>query len=241
MDYLALIQQYGLMLVFANVLVVQLGVPLPAYPTLVVTGALAVRGDCSVHTLLFTAVAAAMMADISWYIAGRRFGQKVTFTLCQISPSPANCIGRTGQIDPRWAALSLLIAKFIPGFASLASAFAGSVGTSIAAFLLFDTLGAAIWAGSAIFLGSIFGPATQTLLNVLRDFGKWGGLLLAVTLVAVVVTKWWRRQPGKAQVTPAPSHLLVRSDAGLQRMSGAGLTWGCWKRKTRGCLETGTN
>ena len=37
------VDQYGLLLVFGNVLAVQLGLPLPAYPTLIVVGAITAR------------------------------------------------------------------------------------------------------------------------------------------------------------------------------------------------------
>jgi len=42
-----LIAQYGLALVFANVLFEQLGMPIPAIPTLIVAGALAAEGELS--------------------------------------------------------------------------------------------------------------------------------------------------------------------------------------------------
>ena len=44
-----LIEQYGLWLVFANVLAVQLGAPLPVYPTLMVVGAFATGGEADQH------------------------------------------------------------------------------------------------------------------------------------------------------------------------------------------------
>jgi membrane protein DedA with SNARE-associated domain len=40
----ALISQYGLALIFANVFIQQLGMPIPALPTLIVAGALAAEG-----------------------------------------------------------------------------------------------------------------------------------------------------------------------------------------------------
>jgi membrane protein DedA with SNARE-associated domain len=42
-----LIQYYGLAFVFVNVLLLQAGLPVPAYPTLIITGALATRGGAS--------------------------------------------------------------------------------------------------------------------------------------------------------------------------------------------------
>jgi len=38
--FLELIEQYGLLFVFGNVLIEQSGAPVPAYPTLVISGAL---------------------------------------------------------------------------------------------------------------------------------------------------------------------------------------------------------
>ena len=188
-----LIEQYGLLLVFANVFVEQLGAPLPAYPTLVITGALANSGSYSIPVLLLTAVLAAVLADTFWYQAGRRYGARVMATLCKISISPDSCARQASTVYTRWGARSLLVAKFIPGFASLASALAGMVGTPRRTFLLFDALGAAIWAGSAIFLGSLFSSAIDQLLLVLTELGKWGLALVVIAFAVFLAKKWWNR------------------------------------------------
>lgn len=189
-----LLEQYGLSLVFFNVLLEQLGAPLPAYPSLVITGALTERGDYSPALLLATAVAAALLADCAWYLAGKRYGRTVLATLCRISLSPDSCVNQTESLYLRLGAPSLLIAKFVPGFASIASALAGAVGTRAPVFLLFDGLGAALWAGSAIFLGTLFSAAVDEVLAVLVELGKWGALLLATALAAFIAAKWWQRR-----------------------------------------------
>jgi membrane protein DedA with SNARE-associated domain/rhodanese-related sulfurtransferase len=190
---LTLIEHYGLAAVFVNVLVEQMGVPIPAYPTLIVTGALLQRSGFSTPALLITAVVAALIADVAWYAAGRRFGRTVMSTLCRISLSPDSCVRQTESIYLRWGAPSLLVAKFIPGFASVGSALAGTLGTRYRAFLFFDCLGAALWAGSAIWLGTLFSTTVDDLLNVLDNLGKWGVLLIAFALAAFVANKWWQR------------------------------------------------
>ena len=189
-----LIEQYGLLIVFCNVLLEQLGAPLPAYPTLLITGALLSRGEYSVGLLLFTAVCASLLADFTWYWAGQRFGRKVMTTLCRISLSPDSCVSQTESIYQRWGAKSLMVAKFIPGFASVASTLAGTVGTRPLMFIVFDGIGAAAWAGLAIFLGSLFSSTIDDLLTVLADLGKWGGVLIAAAFAAFVAAKWWERQ-----------------------------------------------
>ncbi|HEY3699429.1 MAG TPA: VTT domain-containing protein, partial [Spongiibacteraceae bacterium] len=191
---LHLIEQYGLLVVFLNVLIEQLGAPIPAYPALILTGALLDSGDYSAPALLATAVGAAVISDFVWYYAGSHYGRKILTTLCRISLSPDSCVNQTESIYTRWGPSSLLIAKFIPGFASVASALAGTIGTRRGTFLFFDGIGAALWAGLAIFLGSLFSTTIDDLLNVLTELGKWGGFLIAAAFAIFIATRWWQRQ-----------------------------------------------
>jgi membrane protein DedA with SNARE-associated domain/rhodanese-related sulfurtransferase len=194
MAYLSnLIEQYGLAVVFANVLIEQLGAPIPAYPTLVITGALAGSATYSLSVLLATAVVAALIADLAWFLIGRRYGRKVMAILCRISLSPDSCVRQTESVYSRWGAPSLVIAKFIPGFASVASALAGTLGAPLGAAAFFDILGTTLWAGSAIYLGSLFNGAVDELLATLNQLGQWGVALIVVAFGLFLASKWWQR------------------------------------------------
>ena len=113
--------------------------------------------------------------------------------LCRISLSPDSCLKQTESIYLRIGPPALLFCKFIPGFASISSALAGSTGTRLAVFILFDTLGCAIWAGSAIWLGATFSNAIDELLNKLVEMGKWGAGLVLIGLAIFIALKWWER------------------------------------------------
>ena len=188
-----LLQQYGLLIVFASVLLEQLGLPLPAYPTLLIAGVLIGNGQYSFASLLLTALAAALIADSSWYLAGRRIGKKVLGKLCKISLSPDSCVRQTEALYVRFGPPALLVCKFIPGFASISSALAGASGTRYGVFVLMDGLGAALWAGSALWLGSLFSAAIDELMLTLVAMGKWGTLLVVALLAAFILAKWWDR------------------------------------------------
>jgi len=190
----SLLEQYGLSFVFLHVLAEQAGVPLPAYPTLIVAGALIAHTNYDVPQLLLAAVAASMIADSAWYFAGSRLGRPVLRTLCRISLSPDSCVRQTESIYLRWGAPSLLVAKFIPGFAAVATALAGSIGTRLWVFLLFDGLGALLWAGLAVGLGVAFQNAVNEVIEVLEQLGKWGLLAIIAAFALIVALKWWQRQ-----------------------------------------------
>ena len=191
---LDLLQQYGLALVFINVLALQAGLPMPAYPTLIVTGALAARGHHSLAALLATAVSASLIADLGWYSTGRRVGGPVLRTLCKISLSPDSCVRQTEAIFSRWGARSLIVAKFIPGFASVATAMAGVLRVPLHRFIPADAIGAALWSGVAIGLGYIFRDAIDEVLDVLSQLGKVGLALILLAFVSYVFWKWLQRK-----------------------------------------------
>ena len=188
-----LIREYGFGIVFLNVFVEQLGAPIPAYPVLVVTGALEGADWARLLWLVAVAVSAALIADVLWYQAGKAYGHRVLGRICRISLSPDACIRQTETVYGRWGARSLLVAKFVPGFASIASALAGVMGTPLRSFVLYDGLGALIWVGSAVYLGSLFSSTVEDLLGVLTALGQWGLLLLAVALGLFILRKWWQR------------------------------------------------
>lgn len=190
----SLLEQYGLSFVFLHVLAEQAGVPLPAYPTLIVAGALIAHANYGVSQLLLAAVVASLIADLGWYLAGSRLGRPVLRTLCRISLSPDSCVRQTESIYIRWGAPSLLVAKFIPGFAAVATALAGSIGTPLWVFLLFDAVGALLWAGLAVALGVAFQNAVNDVMEVLEQLGKWGLLTVAAAFALVIALKWWQRQ-----------------------------------------------
>ncbi len=195
MSYIAdLIQQFGLIIVIVNVFLEQLGLPIPAYPTLVVAGALISPAQFSFPVLLLTAVMAAVAADTFWYFAGRKYGNIVLSKLCKISLSPDTCVSQSQSLFLKFGSPALLICKFVPGFASISSALAGSTGTKLIVFLIMDALGAALWAGSALWLGSLFSNAIDELMNVLIEMGKWGTLLVLFALFVFIASKWWERQ-----------------------------------------------
>ena len=195
MDFIIdLIREHGVGIVFLNVLIEQLGAPIPAYPVLMVTAAIQGGALHQQLLLVLVAVGAALMADFVWYQLGRRYGRRVLSRICKISLSPDSCVQNTESVYSRWGAKSLLVAKFVPGFASIASALAGAVGTSPARFMVFDGLGALLWVGSAVFLGGLFSSTVEDLLAVLAQLGQWGLLLLGVAFAIFIARRWWSRR-----------------------------------------------
>jgi membrane protein DedA with SNARE-associated domain len=189
--------RYGLALVFCNVFLEQIGAPIPALPTLIVAGAFAAHGRMSLATILFVAVAGSLIADSAWYLMGRRQGRRVLKTLCRISLSPDSCVRSTEALFEKAGMPSLLYAKFIPGYSTVAPPLAGITGRGLGAFLVWDGLGSLLWAGSAVVTGLLFHQTIQKVIENLESLGSWAVFVLAAGLAAVVVVKWYERHKSR--------------------------------------------
>ncbi len=115
----------GYIVLFSWVLFGQLGIPIPVVPILLAAGALAGIGKLNFALVFSSAFLAALLSDQVWYQIGLRRGSKVLSFLCRISLDPDSCVRRTKRIFARYGARSLLVAKFFPGMATLASPLAG--------------------------------------------------------------------------------------------------------------------
>jgi membrane protein DedA with SNARE-associated domain/rhodanese-related sulfurtransferase len=197
---ITLIEQYGLALVFTNVLLLQLGLPLPAYPTLIAVGALAAGGLYPPALVVLVAVLASVVADLVWYVAGARVGRRVLRVMCRLSLSPDSCVRQSEAIYERFGPPSLMVAKFIPGFAAIATAMAGIVRTRLLAFVVFDAIGAALWASVGVALGWLFRDAVADVLAVLAQAGRWGLALLLAALAVFIAVKAWQRVQFRRQL-----------------------------------------
>ncbi|MBD8871468.1 VTT domain-containing protein [Rhodanobacter sp. DHB23] len=191
---IALIAQYGLLLVFLNVLAAQAGVPVPAVPTLVVAGALAAGGRLSLAGIVAAALAGSLIGDLAWYLAGRRYGAGVMRTLCRISLSPDSCVKQSELRFQRWRGQVLLVAKFVPGLSLLAPPLVGAMGLPPRNFVLLDGLGALLWAGVSLALGYAFAGEVDRVLDAVAHAGTATVEVGAALLVAYVLVRWWRRE-----------------------------------------------
>lgn len=181
-----LLAQHGLLLVFANVLLTQIGIPLPAVPMLIVAGAFAAQGLLALPALIAVTVAASLLGDTPWYFAGRRYGYRILKTLCRVSIEPDSCVKQTENIFERWGAPSLTVAKFIPGFATVAPPLAGTMRLGFGTFAFYSSVGALLWAAVPIAAGVFFRTEVEWVLSRLENMGA-GALLLIAAAIAVYI------------------------------------------------------
>lgn len=178
------LQRDAVWVVFLNVFAQQGGLPVPAVPTLLLAGSLALSSG-QLAAMLAAAILASVLADALWYLAGRSFGYRVLAGLCRLSINPASCVSQTESRFVRWGLGSLVVAKFVPGFSTVAPPIAGALRMSLPGFVLASAAGAALWAGLALVAGWVLRSEVQAVIAAL-DRNAAGALLV----VAAVIGLW---------------------------------------------------
>lgn len=189
-----MLKEFGLAIVFGNVLLEQLGLPIPAVPTMIAGGATAMDGHYSLASVFVVGVAACIVGDGVWYVLGRRLGSRVLKLMCRISLSADSCVRQTSLQFERWGAWALLFGKFIPGVSAVSSPLAGVMRMGWGRFLWLSTLGSAIWVGIAVAIGASFQSQVNAILARLQDLGIAAAIVLGVLLAGYIAFKWWERR-----------------------------------------------
>ena len=189
----AILKESVLYVVFVNVLLQQLGFPVPAVPTLLVAGSLAASYS-GVVQVVAVAMLASLCADVLWYAAGRKFGYRVLAGLCRLSLNPGSCVTTTEGLFLRWGVWSLVVAKFIPGFSIVGPPIAGALKLPLSSFLAASATGACLWAGTAALVGWLWRGQVSWLMEALARNATPALALIAASLAIWIGWVAWQKR-----------------------------------------------
>ena len=216
-DILQFLARHEGWLLIGAILGRQACLPIPANLVLIAAGALARAGNLSLPAIFFLSVMTFLVADLAWYDAGRRFGERMLHFVCGHTANPESCAGRATAAFAKRGVRTLLISKFVIGLDAVAAPLAGRYGVSVLKFIVFDGLGAALWTISYAALGYIFN--TQ-LDRVATHVTRLGTLMTFVILAGIGFflvrrfVRWYRmvRQFNLARITPEELREKLNAD-----------------------------
>jgi membrane protein DedA with SNARE-associated domain len=211
-DFAGLLSRYGLAAVFLFTFLENVGLPIPAFPVLMLAGAYASARHTDVPRVVGAAAAGALLADGIWYFIGRWRGKRVLDHLCRVSFNPDACLERAVDGFHRRKIATILFAKFLPGVNTIVPPLAGVAAMPFPLFLLLDFAGVLLWAGAGIALGLAFG---EKIAETARGFQGWMGWLLLAGLAASVAWRiayrfWLVKRYRAARLEPEEVHRKIR-------------------------------
>ncbi|MFM0221036.1 VTT domain-containing protein [Paraburkholderia dipogonis] len=213
------VSTWGGAVVFLNVLLTRLGVPIPAVPVLLFAGSAIAAGTLSFWPVLGAAVLGALMGDGAWFTAGRLYGRKLIAALGRISPAVDSKVDKARALFERFGVPLVSISKFVPGLALITPPLMGTTAVDARIYAAWDFAGALAWAAFWL-LG---GAAAERQLHMLLEFVKARGgtvidILLATALVYLVFRLQQRRRE-RRRFADATSAAAARAAGGWRRIA----------------------
>ena len=185
-----LLDRWGYWIIFLGVMLENAGVPLPGETILLAAGFFASRGHLSVVIVAAVAAVGAMLGDNLGYWIGRKLGRSLVIKYGKYVWLTEKRFSDMERFFERHGAKTVAVARFITGFRVFTALFAGATHMVWRRFLLFNAIGAMVWAAVITAVGYFFGHSWSLMERWVRG----GGLILAATVVLIwIVFKIVRR------------------------------------------------
>jgi membrane protein DedA with SNARE-associated domain/rhodanese-related sulfurtransferase len=176
-------------ILFAWVLIEQIGIPVPSIPLLLTAGTLSATHRIGVVPAFVAVFTACFVSDSLWYALGLRFGNRVLRLLCRFSFEASTCVAKTEEYFVRRGPVTLLFAKFVPGLSTVAAPIAGQTGMPYPRFLIWDLAGTIIWSMSFILAGRFFGDIAEKFTSFFGFLTHFAAVLFVLMVAGFFI---WR-------------------------------------------------
>ncbi len=184
-----LFQAYGYWIVFFGVMLENAGLPVPGETILLAAGFCASQGTFSLIAVIGIAAAGAITGDNCSYWIGRELGRNFLLRYGKYFLLTQKRFDQMENFFDKHGDRTVLVARFISGFRVFTALFAGASRMLWRRFLLFNILGAAIWATTIPLLGYFFGQNWALLRRRL----DWTALTFLAIVIALFLFRRWMK------------------------------------------------
>lgn len=183
------VSTWGSALVFLNVLLTRLGIPVPAVPVLLFAGSAIAGGTLSFSAVLMAAVLGAAIGDAVWFALGRIYGSRLIAALARFAPAVHDKVRRARALFERFGVPLVATSKFVPGLALITPPLMGMTAVDVRIYAAWDLAGILLWACFWLLGGAAAEKQLHMLLTVVRAHG---GTVVDVLVVVALGYLTWR-------------------------------------------------
>ena len=189
MDLPALIDTYGYW-------AVALGAFLEGETVLALAGLAAYRGYLDFYTVVVVAMLCGFAGDQFYFFLGRRRGGAILARF----PNARERAHRFDDLLRRWHAPLIVMIRFMYGFRIIGPILLGMGRVPAWKFMLYNFIGAAIWAPLIAGIGYLFGEVVESVLHDVKKIELW--LFGAIIVIGVAGFAIAHRRRSKREETP---------------------------------------
>src|SRR5262245_9848733 len=188
MSDIQFVSRHGYLLLFIWLLAEQAALPIPSFPLLLVSGALARTGHLKLSSVIFYALAACLIADNAWFQLGRRYSSKAVRFICKMSLEPDSCVRRMENIFITYGLRSLASVEIHSGIKCGRRASGRWLWRELRPLPSVRQLCALIWIVSYVFAGFVFSSQLELAVSYATRIGS--GFVIITTCMFTTWIAW---------------------------------------------------
>jgi membrane protein DedA with SNARE-associated domain len=197
----SLLEHYGYFALFGLVFIESFGVPAPGETTIIAAAVFAGNGHLNVVVVALVAFAAAVIGDSLGYLIGRKGGRPLILRVGKYIHLTPQRLERVESFMDRQGPKVVAIARFIEGLRQFNGIVAGATGMHWPRFLMFNSIGAAVWVTVWTTAGYLAGDHIDAIEATIARY-QW----YAIAALVVGLAGWllWRRRHRKTHPADEP-------------------------------------
>jgi len=185
MDFAAIVDSYGYW-------AVAIGAFLEGETILALAGLAAYRGYLDFYTVVVIAMICGFLGDQFYFFLGRRKGHQILARF----PDAKERAHRFDDLLKRWHAPLIVMIRFMYGFRIIGPILLGMGRVPSWKFIVFNFIGAAIWAPLIAGIGFLFGELVESVLHDVKKIELWLFAAILVAGAAGFLLHWRRSRKG---------------------------------------------
>jgi len=197
-----LLDHYGYLALGGLILVEDFGVPAPGESILIAASVYAGTGRLNIVAVGVIAVLAAVAGDNIGYAIGRYGGHALVVRFGKYVLLTRERLDKAERFFRRYGGQIVVVARFIEGLRQLNGIIAGIAEMPWPRFLVFNTLGAALWVGVWSTIGYLAGDNIASVYSTVTRYSLYLSIALGVLVAAWITRAVLRRRRRAAAADP---------------------------------------
>lgn len=193
------LDKYGYFAVGGLITLEDFGIPVPGETILIAASVYAGTGRLNIVAVGVIALVAAVIGDNIGYGIGRFGGHALVLRYGRYVLLTAERLDKAERFFRRHGGKVVVVARFIEGLRQANGIIAGIADMPWPRFLMFNAIGAALWAGVWTSVGYLAGDHIQVIYDQVTRYSLYVLIALGVAVLALIgraVLRRWRRPPG---------------------------------------------
>jgi membrane protein DedA with SNARE-associated domain len=195
------LNHYGYLAVVGLVLIEDFGVPVPGETVLILAAVYAGTGRLNIVVVALLGFCGAVLGDNIGFAIGHFGGRRLVERYGRYVFITPERLDKATVFFERHGGKIIIVARFVEGLRQANGIVAGTTGMHWARFLLFNSIGAALWVAVWTSVGYFSGSHINTIYNDATRYDAYLAIAVGVLLLAFIARRVVRLRRARARNT----------------------------------------